>query len=351
MASVHRGPLPVAASARPVRALTGVRIFGRDELTRALRERGITRSASASAASRSSSPAARRWPEHGRAAQAPSAALQRREVRRRRRPRGCGSRRRRGRGRRPPAAILRVRSASTPGRSSTSTTTTSRSRVTASVRDRQRVPGGLRVRDEDVQLGALVRPEARGRRDVHAGVADRGRDLRQRAGRVLDVDDQVDRHGSAGEPIQPAAGGSTASSAAPRRRAGRASRTTACVCGVALHPRSSSGPMIPRSTERTAQRRGTMIRGLRASIPRDDRLAGPRGRAGACAAAFGSVGDHLVGERVLVDRPVDHLGVDEAEVGDARARAVLDELDAQRAAELLDGGLAHRVRDRADAVR
>lgn len=43
MASVHRGPLPVAASARPVRALSGVRIFGPDDLTRALRARGITR--------------------------------------------------------------------------------------------------------------------------------------------------------------------------------------------------------------------------------------------------------------------------------------------------------------------
>ena len=66
------------------------------------------------------------------------------------------------------------------------------------VRDRQRVPRGLGVGDEDVQLGPLARPDARGRRDVHARVADRRRDLRQRAGRVLDVDDQVDCH-----PISP----------------------------------------------------------------------------------------------------------------------------------------------------
>jgi hypothetical protein len=35
---------------------------------------------------------------------------------------------------------------------------------------------------------------------------------------------------------------------------------------------------------------------------------------------------------------VHHVGVDEAEGGDARARAVLRELDAQRPAELLDVG-------------
>ena len=38
----------------------------------------------------------------------------------------------------------------------------------------------LGVRDEDVELGALARPDARGGCDVHAGIADRGRDLRQR---------------------------------------------------------------------------------------------------------------------------------------------------------------------------
>ena len=55
-------------------------------------------------------------------------------------------------------------------------------------------------------------------------------------------------------------------------------------------------------------------------------------------------------ERVAVETLAHHLGVDEAEVRDARARAVLDELDAQRATELLDGGLTHRVGNQADAV-
>ena len=62
------------------------------------------------------------------------------------------------------------------------------------VGDRQRMLRGLGVRDEDVELGPLARPDACGGRDVHAGVADRGRHPRQRPGRVLDVDDQVDRH-------------------------------------------------------------------------------------------------------------------------------------------------------------
>ncbi len=60
------------------------------------------------------------------------------------------------------------------------------------VRDRERVPGGLGVGDEDVQLGALAGADARGRGDVDAGVADRGCDARQCSGSVLDVDDQVD---------------------------------------------------------------------------------------------------------------------------------------------------------------
>src|SRR4051794_20222440 len=42
------------------------------------------------------------------------------------------------------------------------------------MRDRERVPARLRVRHEDVQLRALARSDARRRRDVHAGVADRG---------------------------------------------------------------------------------------------------------------------------------------------------------------------------------
>ena len=50
------------------------------------------------------------------------------------------------------------------------------------VGDRQRVRGGLGVRDEDVELGPLARADAGGGGDVDAGVADRGGDLRQRPG-------------------------------------------------------------------------------------------------------------------------------------------------------------------------
>ena len=44
------------------------------------------------------------------------------------------------------------------------------------------------------------------------------------------------------------------------------------------------------------------------------------------------------------------IGVDEAEVGDAGAGAVRRELDPERAAELLDPGLRHRVRSLAGPV-
>jgi hypothetical protein len=47
------------------------------------------------------------------------------------------------------------------------------------LRDRQRVPGGFGVRNEDVQLDLVGRPDARRGRQVHAGVADRGRDAGQ----------------------------------------------------------------------------------------------------------------------------------------------------------------------------
>jgi SAM-dependent methyltransferase len=43
MASVHRGPLPLEPTAEVVRSLSGVRIFGREELKRALRQRGVLR--------------------------------------------------------------------------------------------------------------------------------------------------------------------------------------------------------------------------------------------------------------------------------------------------------------------
>jgi ubiquinone/menaquinone biosynthesis C-methylase UbiE len=42
LSSCNRGPLPANATNTVVRSLTGVRIFARDELTRSLRERGLT---------------------------------------------------------------------------------------------------------------------------------------------------------------------------------------------------------------------------------------------------------------------------------------------------------------------
>src|ERR1700750_2488860 len=59
---------------------------------------------------------------------------------------------------------------------------------------------GLGVRDEDVKLGALAGPDARRGRDVYARVTDRGGYLSQRAGSVLDVDDQVVCHVDGEEP-------------------------------------------------------------------------------------------------------------------------------------------------------
>jgi ubiquinone/menaquinone biosynthesis C-methylase UbiE len=43
LSSCNRGLLPATATNAIVRTLSGVRVFGRDELTRALRERGLTR--------------------------------------------------------------------------------------------------------------------------------------------------------------------------------------------------------------------------------------------------------------------------------------------------------------------
>ena len=60
--------------------------------------------------------------------------------------------------------------------------------------DCQRVPDRLGVRDEDVKLGLITRAETGRGRDVHTGVADRLGNLRQRAGPVLDVDDEVEWH-------------------------------------------------------------------------------------------------------------------------------------------------------------
>jgi hypothetical protein len=56
------------------------------------------------------------------------------------------------------------------------------------------VPGGLGVRNEDVKLDLVGRSDARRGRQVHAGVADRGRDAGQCARLVLDLDDEVERN-------------------------------------------------------------------------------------------------------------------------------------------------------------
>ena len=42
LSSCNRGPLPAAITSPLVKSLTGVRVFGRDELTRALTARGLT---------------------------------------------------------------------------------------------------------------------------------------------------------------------------------------------------------------------------------------------------------------------------------------------------------------------
>ena len=60
--------------------------------------------------------------------------------------------------------------------------------------NRKRMLRGLGMRDEDVELGLLAWPDARGGCDVHAGITDRGRHLSQRPRGVLNVDDQVNRH-------------------------------------------------------------------------------------------------------------------------------------------------------------
>ena len=102
---------------------------------------------------------------------------------------------------------------------------------------------------------------------------------------------------------------------------------------------------MPRSTDRIVQRRGLMMRGWRRSIPRT--IASPA--TAGCRRLWSGAGkglEHHVGELVLIERAVDHLGVDEAEVGHAGAGAVGGQLDPKRTAELLHGGLAHRVGDR-----
>jgi hypothetical protein len=53
---------------------------------------------------------------------------------------------------------------------------------------------GLGVRDEDVELSPFAWSDARGRGDIHPGIADRGRDSSQCSWRVLHVDHQVGCH-------------------------------------------------------------------------------------------------------------------------------------------------------------
>jgi hypothetical protein len=56
------------------------------------------------------------------------------------------------------------------------------------------VLGGLGVRNEDVQLDLVSRSDACRRSQVHARVADRGRDPGQGPGFVLELYDQVERN-------------------------------------------------------------------------------------------------------------------------------------------------------------
>jgi hypothetical protein len=62
------------------------------------------------------------------------------------------------------------------------------------MRDRERMPGRFGVRNEDVKLDEVGLCEARRGREVDAGVADRGCDLRERPRLVLDLDDKVERN-------------------------------------------------------------------------------------------------------------------------------------------------------------
>jgi hypothetical protein len=53
--------------------------------------------------------------------------------------------------------------------------------------------GGLGVRYQNVQFSLVAGSDAGGCRNVHSGVADGRRDPRQGAGRVFDIDGQVER--------------------------------------------------------------------------------------------------------------------------------------------------------------
>jgi len=73
----------------------------------------------------------------------------------------------------------------------------------AEMGDRQRSPRGFGVRNEDVQLDLVAVSDARRRRQVDAGIADRRRDPRQGPRLVLDLDNQVERNRAPPTPSAP----------------------------------------------------------------------------------------------------------------------------------------------------
>jgi hypothetical protein len=73
----------------------------------------------------------------------------------------------------------------------------------AEVGDRERTSGGFGVRNEDVQLDLVAVSDARRRRQVDAGIADRRRDPRQGPRLVLDLDNQVERNRAPPTPSAP----------------------------------------------------------------------------------------------------------------------------------------------------
>ncbi len=64
----------------------------------------------------------------------------------------------------------------------------------------------------------------------------------------------------------------------------------------------------------------------------------------------GQTREQFVDEWIGVDTLLDHVGLDQGEVGDRRGDAVRGEFHAQSAAELLDGCLAHGVGNGAHSV-
>ena len=60
--------------------------------------------------------------------------------------------------------------------------------------------------------------------------------------------------------------------------------------------------------------------------------------------------EEFVDDGIVVDSLLDHVGLDEGEVGDRRRDAAGGEFHAQSAPELLDGRFAHGIGDGAHAV-